>query len=53
MGRGLSIVKTIVDRMDGTIELARTGDTGKEFIVNLTLPMAREYDEGKEEHQDA
>ena len=53
LGRGLSIVKTIVDRMDGTIELARTGDTGKEFIVNLTLPLAREYDEGKEEHQDA
>ena len=53
LGRGLSIVKTIVDRMEGTIELARTGDTGKEFIVNLTLPLAREYDEGKEEHQDA
>lgn len=40
-GLGMYIVKTLVDRMGGAIRLAYSGQTGTQFQVHLTLPMAK------------
>lgn len=39
-GLGMSITKSIIDLMGGTIEVNTEKGKGTEFIINLTLPLA-------------
>lgn len=43
-GLGLSITKSIVDLMDGTIEVITSPGNGTEFIIRLKLRLASEQD---------
>ena len=43
-GLGMSITKSIVDLMGGTIEVVTAKDKGTEFIVRLTLPVVANAD---------
>ena len=43
-GLGMSIVKSIVDMMGGTIEVRSEKGKGTEFVINLELPLQNEED---------
>ncbi|MCR5342327.1 MAG: amino acid permease [Butyrivibrio sp.] len=53
-GLGMSIVKSLVDVMGGTIEVRSKKEHGTEFIVNLTLGLQTEEDirKAKDEEQE-
>ena len=44
MGRGMYVVKTIVNRMNGTISFATGHGTGTEFKIRLTFAISRQED---------
>ena len=46
---GLSIAKSIIDLMDGTIEVVTSPGNGTDIILNLKLKLAEEQDIIKEE----
>lgn len=50
-GIGMSIVKTLIDKMGGTIEVSSTKDVGSTFII--TLPFERAKEEQIQEKQKA
>ena len=52
-GLGLAITKSIVDLMNGTIEVITSPGSGTEFIIRLKLRLAKESDLKKEEEKNA
>ena len=48
-GLGLSITKSIVDLMDGSIDVITEQGQGTEFIIRLTFPLCESADEKSEE----
>ena len=43
-GLGMSITKSLVEMMNGTINVQTEKDKGTEFIINLTFPLAAQED---------